>query len=126
MYGVPLCAVQRCRSSVGAIPTRQLSFQPVAIETIGEVTNRSKLSMERAASGGSASGQAVTCVNAEQASKSVLLWEPTRHCHGEGRRHGLSTCSSDKWGPWSHRGNGDGMSAQGDRTQHGRPRAVAA
>jgi hypothetical protein len=27
--------------------------------------------------------------------ESVLLWEPTRHCHGEGRRHGLSTCSSD-------------------------------
>src|ERR1700678_3061092 len=89
-----MCAVQRRRSSVGAIPTRQLSFQPVAIETIGEVTNRSELSMERAASGGSASRQAVTRVNAEQAPK-LVMWEPTRHCHGEGRCHGLSTCSSD-------------------------------
>jgi hypothetical protein len=89
-----MCAVQRRRSSVGAIPTRQLSFQPVAIGTAGEVTNPSELSMERAASGGSASGQAVTRVNAEQAPK-LVMWEPTRHCHGEGRRHGLSRCSND-------------------------------
>src|SRR5713101_8847524 len=64
-----MCAVERRRSSVGAIPTRQLSLQPVAIETIGEVTNRSELSMERAVIDGPANRQAVTCVNAEQASK---------------------------------------------------------
>jgi hypothetical protein len=27
----PLCAVERCGSSVGAKPTRQLAFQPEAI-----------------------------------------------------------------------------------------------
>jgi hypothetical protein len=27
---------------------------------------------------------------------------------------------------WSHRGSGDGMSVQGDRTQHGKPQAVGA
>ena len=37
------CAVQRCTTSVGANPTRQMSFQPVAIGTAVEVTNRSKL-----------------------------------------------------------------------------------
>jgi hypothetical protein len=35
--------------------------------------------------GGAASRQAVTRVNAEQASKE-LTWEPTRHINGEGRR----------------------------------------
>ena len=37
------CAVQRCTTLVGANPTRQMSFQPVAIGTAVEVTNRSKL-----------------------------------------------------------------------------------
>ncbi len=35
--------------------------------------------------GGAASRQAVTRVNAEQAPKG-LMWEPTRHINGEGRR----------------------------------------
>ena len=39
------CAVQRCHHSVGEIPTRQGSFQPVAIGTIVEVTKQLKLSM---------------------------------------------------------------------------------
>jgi hypothetical protein len=75
---VPVCAVQRCRSSVGAIPTRQLSFQPVAIGTVVEVTILPKLPMEKGRAGGPASRQAVTRVNAAQASKH-LTWEPTRH-----------------------------------------------
>ena len=44
-----VCAVKRCRSSVGAIPTRQLSFQPVAIGAAVEVTILPKLLMERVA-----------------------------------------------------------------------------
>src|SRR5258708_26186595 len=40
-------AVKRCRSSVGAIPTRQLSLQPVAIGAAMEVTRSPKPSMER-------------------------------------------------------------------------------
>ena len=49
-------------------------------------TTRPKPSMERVASGDSASRQAVTRVNAEQASKQVM-WEPTQQRDGEGRRH---------------------------------------
>jgi ribose 1,5-bisphosphokinase PhnN len=44
---VILCAVQRCRSSVGETPTRQLSFQPVAIGAVVEVTKLPKPLMER-------------------------------------------------------------------------------
>ena len=44
---VPLCAVKRRRSSGGAIPPRQLSLQPVAIEAVVEATIRPKPSMER-------------------------------------------------------------------------------
>src|SRR5580700_8244903 len=55
----PLCAVKRRRSSVGAIPTRHRSLQPVAIGAAVEVTPLPKPSMERVASGDSASRQAV-------------------------------------------------------------------
>jgi len=73
--------------------------------------------------------QAVTRVNAEQASKRVTR-KPTRLFNGEGRR---------RWHPaWPgplgksdadqrfRRGSGDGMHAQGDGTQHGKPDAVEA
>ena len=43
-----VCAVERCRSSAGATPARQLwSFQPVAIGAAVEVTKPSEPSMER-------------------------------------------------------------------------------
>jgi hypothetical protein len=51
-----------------------------------EVTKLPKPSMQRVALGDSASRQAVTRVNAEQASKHAM-WEPTQHWDGEGRRH---------------------------------------
>jgi len=44
-----LCAVQRHRSSAGAIPARQLSLQPVAIGAVVEVTILPKPLMERVA-----------------------------------------------------------------------------
>ena len=50
-----------------------------------EVTKLLKPSVERVALGDSASAQAVTRVNAEQASKRVTR-EPTRPEFGEGRR----------------------------------------
>jgi hypothetical protein len=74
---------------VGAIPTRHRSLQPVAIGAAVEVTILPKPSMERVALGDSASRQAVTRVNAEQASKPIM-WEPTQPMHGEGRRHRFS------------------------------------
>jgi hypothetical protein len=54
------CAVKSRASSVGAIPTRQLSLQPVAIGAAVEVTKQSKPSVQRVAIGDSASMQAVT------------------------------------------------------------------
>ena len=71
---------------MGAIPTRHRSLQPVAIGAAVEVTILPKPSMERVALGDSASRQAVTRVNAEQASKPIM-WEPTQPMHGEGRCH---------------------------------------
>jgi hypothetical protein len=50
-----------------------------------EVTRSPKPLMERVAVGDSASKQAVTRVNAEQASKHSM-WEPTQQWDGEGRR----------------------------------------
>ena len=87
------CAVERCRSSVGAIPTWQLLLQPVAIGAAVEVTKSPKPSMERVAVGDSASRQAVTRVNAEQASK-PLMREPTQLTDGEGRRRWLQGSNS--------------------------------
>ena len=49
------------------------------------------------------------------------MWEPTRLDNGEGRRHRVhrflaeeARSTSDK-ALWSHRGNDDGMLAEGDR-----------
>jgi hypothetical protein len=72
---------------VGETPTRQLSLQPVAIGAAVEVTTLPKPSMERVATGDPASRQAVTRVNAEQASKN-LMWEPTSQGEREGRSRG--------------------------------------
>jgi hypothetical protein len=73
-------------------------------------------------SSGSASPQAVTRVNVEQASKD-LMWEPTRLLIGEGRsRWGIEAhASRSDTNRGSHRGNDDGMRAQGDPRQHGKP-----
>ncbi len=48
-----------------------------------EATKSSEPLTQRVAFGDSASRQAVTRVNAEQASKDVM-WKPTRHDFGEG------------------------------------------
>jgi len=88
-----------------------------------EVTISPEPLMQRVASGDSASRQAVTRVNAEQASKQ-LMWEPTQQRDGEGRRRGLRGANRSL--PRSHRGNGDGMLAHGNRAQHGKPQAAGA
>src|SRR3954451_21661021 len=72
--------------------------------------------------GDPASRQAVTRVNAEQASKRAM-WEPTRRRNGEGRSHwgiGGHTPRSDA-NQWSHRGSGDGMPAREIRRNTGNP-----
>jgi len=133
-----LCGVKRARAMQvicapwqGAdlqwvqLPPGKGSLQPVAIGAAVEVTKLPKPSMERVASGDSASRRAVTGVNAEQASKRVM-WEPTQQMSGEGRRHRFSLGERRQSLLWSHRGNGDGTSAQGDQTQHGKPQAAGA
>ena len=64
-----------------------------------------------------ASMQAVTQVNAEQASKSAMQ-EPTRRNFGEGCQtlDEMTTASGV-----SCRGIGDGMHAYGNQMQHGKP-----
>src|SRR5712692_10568127 len=129
----PLCAVRRRRSSVGAIPTRHRSLQPVAIGAAVEVTILPKPSMQRVALGDSASRQAVTRVNAEQASKQVM-WEPTQQRDGEGRRHGfLGSDNTPVCGPTGvmataclHReiGRNTGNPSGGGRDSTGRPRGT--
>jgi hypothetical protein len=66
--------------------------------------------------GRSASKQAVICVNTEQASKRVMR-EPTQPEFGEGRGCG----KTERQYLQSRRGSGDGMSAHGDDTKHGKP-----
>src|SRR6476469_5044850 len=61
-----VCAVTRRRFPVGASPTRQ-RLQPEAIGTVMEVTKWLKPSISVSRIGDSASVQAVTRVNAEQA-----------------------------------------------------------
>jgi len=76
--------VKRRESSVGAKPTWQLSLQPVAIGVVAEVTKLPKPLVQKGRIGDSASTQAVTRVNAEQAPKR-LMRRPTQPKYGEGR-----------------------------------------
>jgi hypothetical protein len=71
-----VCAVTRRRFPVGASPTRQ-TLQPEAIGAVMEVTKWLKPSISVSRIGDSASVQAVTRVNAEQASKRTMR-RPTR------------------------------------------------
>jgi hypothetical protein len=70
------CAVQRRRFPVGVSPTRQ-PLQPEAIGAVMEVTKWLKPSISVSRIGDSASVQAATRVNAEQASKRSMC-RPTR------------------------------------------------
>jgi len=59
------------------------------------------------------------------------MWTPTCPQLREGRRRGCQQPRpgiyglNDQQAPRVHRGSGNGMSVQGERTQHGRPDAVA-
>ena len=71
-----VCAVERRRFPVGASPTRQ-PLQPEATGAVMEVTKWLKPPVSVSQIGDSASVQAVTPVNAEQASKRTMR-RPTR------------------------------------------------
>src|SRR3979490_1111038 len=100
-----VCAVQRRRFPVGANPTRQ-SLQPEAIGAVMEATKWLKPSISVSRIGGSASVQAATRVNAEQASKRTMC-RPTRRPF-RGRLKWLGELSED-YAPLLHRGIGGGM-----------------
>jgi hypothetical protein len=92
-----------------------------------EVTKPSKPSRKMGRIGDPASKQAVTRVNVEQSSKS-LMGRPTMTLGWEGRRgrrkEGVleeTALTSDRSRPLP-RGSDDGMFAYGDPTQHGKPR----
>ncbi len=93
------------------------SLHPVAIGAVVEVTKLLKPSVKRVALGDSASMQAVTKVNAEQAPK-IITQELTRRKYGEGRSRWESTSEQSQR---SCRGIGDGMQTQGIRRNTGNP-----
>src|ERR1700738_2803106 len=100
------CAVQRRRFRVGASPTRQ-SLQPEAIGAVMEVTKWLKPSISVSRIGDSASVQAATRVNVEQASKRTMC-RPTRLPYHRRRLKWLGELSED-YAPLLHRGIGGGM-----------------
>jgi hypothetical protein len=114
------CAVIRRRFPVGVSPTRR-RLQPEATGATVEVTKRLKPSVKRATKyGGSASVQAVTQVNAEQASKRTMRG-PTRLPY-RGRLIRLGKRADEA--PSRCAGVVATACTQGKRTQHGRPQGV--
>jgi len=99
------CAVQRRRFPVGASPTRH-PLQPEAIGAVMEVTKWLKPSISVSRIGDSASVQAATRVNVEQASKRTMC-RPTRLPY-RGRLKWLGELSED-YALLLHRGIGGGM-----------------
>src|SRR5271154_6174847 len=99
------CAVQRRRFPVGASPTRQ-PLQPEAIGAVMEVTKWLKPSISVSRIGDSASVQAATRVNVEQASKTKMC-RPTRLPY-RGRLKQLGELS-EEYAQLLHRGIGGGM-----------------
>src|SRR6266566_2757832 len=113
-----VCAVTRRRFPVGANPTRQ-PLQPEAIGAVMEVTKWLKPSISVSRIGGSASVQAATRVNVEQASKRTMC-RPTRLPY-RGRLKWLGELSED-YAPLLHRGIGGGMYTRKARETREAPR----
>src|SRR5467141_2054268 len=114
------CAVERRRFPVGASPTRQ-TLQPEATGAAMEVTKWLKPSDSASRIGDGASVQAVTRVNAEQASKRTMH-RPTRLPYrGRLTRFGRIERSG---APNRCAGVLATACTQGKRTQHGRPQGV--
>src|SRR5229473_3299375 len=110
------CAVERRRFPVGASATRQ-PLQPEAIGAVMEVTKWLKPSISVSRIGDSASVQAATRVNVEQASKRTMCG-PTRQGY-RGRLIWLGARA--KITPRCYTGVLAAACTQGKRTQHGKP-----
>lgn len=123
----PICS-PLCAPCKGAdlqwvqFPPGKRSLQPVAIGAAVEVTILPKPSMERTVqrfreqAGRNASERRAGLEKANVGADPAKGWG----------RPPSQVPSGDRHQPllWPHRGNGDGMSAQGDRAQHGKPPAV--
>jgi hypothetical protein len=121
----PLCAVKRRRSSVGAIPTRQL------VASAG--SNRSGSGGNDTAEAFDAKGRRGRLCEqtGRNASERQAGLEKGRCGSRPSKGMGKAAVTGSLRGAttpllWSHRGNGDGMSVHGDRAQHGKPQAVGA
>jgi hypothetical protein len=114
-----VCAVERRRFPVGESPTRQ-PLQPEAIGAVMEVTKWLKPSISVSRIGDSASVQAVTRVNAEQASKRTMR-RPTRQPY-RGRLIRLGDRA--RITPIRCAGVVATACTQGKRAQHGKPQGV--
>src|SRR5450432_4495289 len=108
------CAVERRRFPVGASPTRQ-PLQPEAIGAVMEVTKWLKPSISVSRIGDSASVQAATRVNVEQASKRKMC-RPIRLPYR--RRLKQLGELSEEYAQLLHRVLAAACT-QGKRTQHG-------
>src|SRR5439155_20942738 len=108
----PLCAVKRRRSSVGAIPTRQ-EVAPAGSNRSGSGGNDTAEAFDGKGRLGRLREQTGRNVSERRAGleRRNVGADPAK---GWGRP--LSQVSGERQHPrlWSHRGNGDGMSAQGD------------
>ena len=122
-----MCAVIRRGSSVGAIPTRQLVVPAGSNrsggggnEVAGAFDGKGRLAAPRA-------GRPQRVVNAEQAPKAVM-WEPTRHTSGEGRRRwvmeGVKDPPHERHDPAVPPGYWRQHARRGDPRQHGKPQAA--
>ncbi len=126
------CAVIRQRLPSGCKSRPANSVAPAGSYRSGGGGNEAVGAFEtNVPPGGTANRQAVTRVNAEEASKG-MMWEPTRPVIGEGRRRwgtretgGIGRPMSDLT-QRSHRGIGNGMSRNGRCLQHGKPHGVEA
>jgi hypothetical protein len=116
------CAVTRRRFPVGASPTRQ-PLQPEAIGAVTEVTKWLKPSISVSRIGDSASVQAATRVNAEQASKRTMC-RPTRLPY-RGRLKWLGALSED-YAHLLRRGIGGSMYTRKSVRNTGSPKAWSA
>jgi hypothetical protein len=116
--------VKRLGSSAGANPARQLVAPAGSYRSGGGGDEAVEAFETTGRLGGSASRQAATRVNAEQAPKQPDVGADPVAIRGRPPSLGTggdhpSRCDRLQG---SHRGMGGGMSAQGDPTQHGKPR----
>jgi hypothetical protein len=115
-----VCAVKRRRFPVGASPTRQ-PLQPEAAGAVMEATKWLKPLVSVSRIGDSASVQAATRVNAEQASKRTMRRPTRRPFRGRLIRLGVN---ERRIAPSRCAGVVATACTQGKRTQHGKPLGV--